>query len=84
MTGVTAKEARTNFADILNRASYGKERVALTRRGTTVAYVVPAEDVELLEKVEDYVDNQGADAALKEAEEKGTITLAELKKGLGI
>jgi prevent-host-death family protein len=27
------KEARDNFSDLVNRSSYGKERIVLTRRG---------------------------------------------------
>jgi prevent-host-death family protein len=45
--------ARDNFAEVLNRAAFGKERVVLTRRGKPLVAVVPIEDVEVLEQLED-------------------------------
>jgi PHD/YefM family antitoxin component YafN of YafNO toxin-antitoxin module len=40
---------RKRFSDAVNQASYAKERVALTRYGRTLAAIVPAEDLVLLE-----------------------------------
>jgi prevent-host-death family protein len=81
---VSTREARENFSDVINRAAYGKERVILTRRGKPFAAVVPVEDIELLEMVEDRVDLEDALAALKEAEERGTTSLEDLKSELGL
>ena len=52
--------ARDSFAEVVNRAAYGKERVVLTRRGKPLVAVVPIEDVELLEGLEDELE-LGAD-----------------------
>jgi prevent-host-death family protein len=49
MTKVSTAVARKRFSDVVNRASYAKERVALTRYGHTLAAIVPAEDLALLE-----------------------------------
>ena len=38
---VSTTAARDRFADILNRAAYGKERVVMTRRGRPLVAVVP-------------------------------------------
>ena len=81
---VSTREARENFSDVINRAAYGKERVILTRRGKPLVAVVPMADVELLETLEDKLDLEDALAALKEAEEKGTIPLDDLKRELGL
>jgi mRNA interferase RelE/StbE len=81
---VSTREARENFSDVINRAAYGKERVILTRRGKPLVAVVPMADVELLETIEDKLDLEDALAALKEAEEKGTIPLNDLKRELGL
>jgi prevent-host-death family protein len=62
-----ATTARDEFADMLNRAAYGKERVVLTRRGRELAAVVPIEDVRLLEELEARLELQDARAALAEA-----------------
>lgn len=56
--------ARDKFAEVLNRAAFGKERVVLTRRGKPLVAVVPIEDVELLEALEDRADAEQARAAL--------------------
>ena len=74
-------EARRRFADICNRVAYGRERVAIERRGkNVVAAVVPYEDVELLEELEERLDLRAALAALKEAEEEGTVSWEDLKR----
>ncbi len=77
-------ELRENLSDAVNRAAFGKERVVLTRRGRKLAGIVPIEDVELLEALEDRRDVEDAKKALKEAAKKGTISLAKLKKELGL
>jgi hypothetical protein len=43
---------REGFADAINRAAFGNERVLLRRRGRAVAAVVPIEDLRLLEALE--------------------------------
>jgi prevent-host-death family protein len=56
--------ARDKFAEVLNRAAFGKERVVLTRRGKPLVAVVPIEDIELLEEIEDRADAEEARVAL--------------------
>ena len=75
-------EARRDFADICNRAAYGRERVVIGRHGKSRVAVVPYEDVELLEELEDYLDLRAALAALKEAAERGTVSWDDLKREL--
>lgn len=62
---LTASTTRQNFADILNRAAYGGERIVVHRRGKPIAAVVPLADVELLEHLEDKIDIAAARKALK-------------------
>jgi len=65
---VTTVDARNQFSDVLNRAAYGRERVVLTRRGKPVAAVVSIEDLHLLERlieaVEDRIDLEEANRVL--------------------
>lgn len=68
MARIAASEARENFATILNEVAFGGERIRLHRHGKDVAAVVPIEDVELLEALEDEMD---LDAARKALAEKG-------------
>jgi prevent-host-death family protein len=76
----TISEARGNLTDILNKASYGKERIEVVRRNKPIAYIVPIEDVELLEKIEDLIDI--ADALKRKDED--SINLEELRKELDL
>jgi len=52
MSALDASEAREKFADTINRAAYGKERVIVKRRGKPIAAVVPIQDLELLERLD--------------------------------
>ncbi|MGA2414132.1 MAG: type II toxin-antitoxin system Phd/YefM family antitoxin [Candidatus Sulfotelmatobacter sp.] len=61
---LTASLARQNFSDILSRAEYRGERVIVHRGKKAVAAVVPIEDVELLESLEDEIDMAAAREAL--------------------
>lgn len=76
---LTASLARQNFSDILSRAEYRGERVIVHRGKKAVAAVVPIEDVELLEKLEDEMDIAAAREALKDPR---TIPWGKIKKDL--
>jgi prevent-host-death family protein len=77
---LTASEARQNFSDILNRAAYGGERVIVHRGKKPVAAVVPMEDLEMLEQIEDRVDLEEVRKRLKEP----NIPWSKIKKELGL
>jgi prevent-host-death family protein len=81
---VTTAAARKNFSDVINRVAYGKERVVLTRRSKPLAAVVPIEDIDLIEEIEDREDLKAARAALREAKRKGTIPWERVKKHLNL
>ncbi|HJD55499.1 MAG TPA: type II toxin-antitoxin system Phd/YefM family antitoxin [Rickettsia endosymbiont of Pyrocoelia pectoralis] len=80
MSNITTSEAREHFSEIINRTSYGKERIILSRRGKDLAAVIPIEDLKLIELIEDKLDLQEAKEAIKEAKLKGAISLEEFKK----
>ena len=82
MNTITTVDAREHFSELINRTSYGKERVLLTRRGKGVAVLIPLEDLRLLEEMEDQLDLLDAKKALREAKEEGTISLDKFKKEL--
>lgn len=77
---ITTSTARTEFADILNRAAYAGERVILHRHKKPVAAVVPIEDLEILEQIEDRADLDEVRKRLKEP----TIPWSKIKKELGL
>jgi prevent-host-death family protein len=63
-TKVTTVNARQQFSDIVNWSAYGKERIVLTRSGKEVVALVPIEDLNLLEELEDRLDIEAARKAL--------------------
>lgn len=66
MTTLSIVEARNSLAEAINRVSYGGERVVLARRGKPVAALVSAEDLALLQRIEDAEDMRAARKALRE------------------
>lgn len=84
METISTVAARNQFAEIVNRAAYGRERIILTRRGQELVAIVPIEDVRMLEAVEDRLDLEEARAALAEADVEGTIAWEALKAELGL
>lgn len=84
MSELSIAEAREQFPEVINRAAYGKERVIVTRRGKPLAAIVPIEDIEAMEAIEDQIDLEGAAKARAEAKEKGTISWETLKAELGL
>lgn len=62
-TSVSVRELRSELADVVARASYGRERVQITKNGKPAAYIVGPEDFDLLESLEkvlNYADSQAA------------------------
>ena len=84
MTAISISEMKDTLSEVLNRASYGKERIIVTSRGKPKAAVISIDDLELLEELEDAM---AAHEALAEYERGETISLeelvAELEEGSG-
>ena len=83
---VPTADARERFAEILSRAAEDKERVILTRADKPVAALVPIEDLEWLEAIEDRIDAEEFRAAKEEFERSGrkATPLDEVVRRLGI
>jgi prevent-host-death family protein len=89
MTSVTAEKIRKDIEAVLAKVADGGERVRITRRGRTIAAMVPVEDLKLLEAVihqlEDMIDIREADKAMKEYERNGkSVSWEEVKKKYGL
>ena len=84
MNRLNTSDARERLAEVLNRVAFAKDRVRITRRGKEIAAVVPIEDLELIERLEDEFDLREAEKALAEADSKGTIPLEVLREELGL
>ncbi len=70
----TATPARKeDYSALVDRVANGKERVKLTRDGKEVAAMIPIEDLELFEQLEDYVDLLESLEAFEEIEKTGRL-----------
>lgn len=79
----SASKVRQQFAVNLNRVAFKRDRILLERHGKLVAAMVPVEDLELLEELEDRLDLEEARAALAESKAKGTRPWEKIKAVLG-
>ena len=77
-------EARESFSTTVNRVAFGGERVVLTRHGRRIAAVVPIEDLDLLESLEDRRDLDDVRAALTDPDNQARIGWEKLKAQLGL
>lgn len=84
MAEVSLVEAHERFLEVVDRAAEAKERIYLTRSGKRIAAIVPIEDVETIEKIEDRIDRRALKRARAEMAVKGTISLAEMKAKYGL
>ncbi len=85
MSSISISKVRSAFADTLNRVSYGKERVILRRRNKDIAALVPIEDLQLIEEIEDRIDIEDARKALEEYERTGeAISIEEYRAKRGL
>jgi len=83
MTKLPASQVRKDFAEALNKVAYQRERIVLHRRGKDVAALVPMEDLELLEALEDQHDIEAADKALVDPKNRKRIPWDRAKAKLG-
>ena len=83
-SNISVSDAREGFADLVNRVAYAHERVRVVRRGREIAAIVPIEDVELLERLEDEFDLEEARAVLADPESVNPIPWGQVKAELGL
>lgn len=81
---VTAKALHDHLAEALGRASYGEERIVVTKNGKPVAAPISMRLLAVLEQLEDRLDVLAADEALADAEANGTVSFADVKGRLGL
>lgn len=80
---VSSVELKQRLAEVVNTVAYAKKRITLTRRGKKVVAIVPVEDLDLLEALEDRIDLEEALKALQESAEEGSTALSDFEKELG-
>jgi prevent-host-death family protein len=80
---MAASAAREEFAEVLNRVAYGKERIVLHRHGKPLVAIIPVEDLQLLERLieeeEDRIDVEEARRVLADPTDEG-VPLEQVKR----
>ncbi len=89
---VTADEVRKNFAELLNSATYGNDRIQIERRGKVAGYIIGPQDMALLEAAKGGSSAGGGravvrpeSAPIEEAipvEEEETVSWDELEESI--
>lgn len=84
MTRLSTSQARSQFADVLERVAFKGERIVIERRGKVLGAVVSADDLAILERVRALEDEADTVAARGARKEKGRIPWETIKRDLGI
>lgn len=82
MATVPFSEAREHFTDLVNEVAYGGKRIVLTRKGKRLVAIVPLDDLQTIEMMEDKIDIAAAKKADTDIKKHGTVSLARIKKEL--
>jgi prevent-host-death family protein len=80
----TVSEARDNFAEVMNRVTYGEQAAVITKNGKEKAAIVPYRLLALLTRIEAALDLEKAQEALDDFESNGGVSLDQLKADLGL
>jgi prevent-host-death family protein len=82
MASIPFSEAREHLTDLVNEVAYAGKRIVLTRKGKRLVAIVPLDDLEVLERLEDRIDIASAKKADADIKKHGTVSLAQVKKDL--
>jgi prevent-host-death family protein len=78
MKTVSVSNARGHLSQLVHDVAYDKGFVVLTNHGRKLAALVPAEDLDYFQKLEDQIDAEEAKKALAEAKKQGTISFEKV------
>ena len=81
MTIIQVSELRSSLSETGRKVAYTGERFCVQCNGKPLFAIVPVDDMDLLERLEDQMDLELAAEALKKGE---FISLEELKKELNL
>ena len=81
-SSVTISDVKNRLSEIANQVAYGKKRVIVTRKGKNLMALVPIEDIETIEKLEDRFDLEEARKIL--AEDQESVPWEKVKEQLSL
>ncbi len=79
---INTKKVRKELSETLNKVKYTYSRIKITKYGKPVAALIPIEDLEYLEELEEQLDRKAIDEALEEQGNDPYIPWEEVKKEL--
>jgi len=82
MKTVRFTQARSGLSDLFTRVITKGERVVIERHGHERAALVPIDDVQALQRLEDRLDVAEAEKALAESDER--VPWEQVKEDLGL
>lgn len=81
---MSARDARSDFAELMGRVAYGNENIIIQRNGKDMVALISVKELQRLRDLEDWIDNQHADRAQADYEKHGGIPFGEVKKSVGL
>ena len=81
MTTIQVSQLRSDLSNVANKVAYTGERICVERNHKPLLALVPLDDMQLLEHLEDKMDIELAKEALKRGE---FIDWKDVKKELGL
>ena len=86
MPSVSTTELRCVIGPTVSRAQFARERTVITRKGKPVAAIVPFEDFQMLEALEEQLIDEGLVDEAKERRDakRPGVSLEELRARLGL
>lgn len=77
-------QARSELTTIVNHVAFCHDRYVLTRNGKDVAAIVPIEDLEILEAIEDERDIEIARRVDEDIKKHSPVKWKDAKRDLGL
>jgi prevent-host-death family protein len=84
VAAVSIADARHDFAELLNRVAYGKERLVITRHARELAAIVPVEDLKITNRLRRFVARKGVARVLADLEGGNAASWRRLREELGL
>ena len=77
MKTITAKGFRRQLSEHLSQVEYAGERVTVTRNGKPAAVLISLDDYEMIRTIEDRIDGEAAEEAIRESDAEGWLSWEE-------